>query len=153
MTTHAKRKPLKRQSSNDVGSPFAVYIRETQSALSVLTTKHDFDGPDVDVRIPECEIVYKRPALWVRITFEYPGVPFCTLRIEREDAVMQWVSFDAVAAALGVSGWEMPKTKPSIDTAARVVIANKPALIGVIEALEGNDVADKLQGLLWRQLS
>jgi hypothetical protein len=153
MTAQAKRKAPKRQGASDDGSPFDVYVRETRAALEVLNTEHGFEGPDVDVRIPECEIVYKRPALWVRITFEYPGVPFCTLRIEREDAVMQWASFDAVAAALGVHGWEMPKAKPRIETGAAVVIANRRAIVAVIEALEGADVPAKLHGLLWKKLS
>lgn len=150
MTSRAKRKSR----SGDVGKDvYTNYVQAVESALAVLTTEHGFEGPEVDVHIPECQITYKRASLWVAITFEYPGVPFCTLRLKREDGAMQWVGFDQVAFAYGLQGWLMPASKPNLDTAAAVVISNKETVVAVVRALQGSSVHEKLHSLLWRTVS
>jgi hypothetical protein len=150
MTSRAKRKSGTARADSDA---FTGYIQAVQSGLAALSTDHGFDNPEIDVHIPECQITYKRPSLWVTITFEYPGEPFCTLRIEREDKAMQWVGFDDVASAYGLNGWKMPASKPSLDTAAAVVISNKDEIVAVVRALQGSGVQEKLHALLWRPLS
>lgn len=141
------------ESGSSGGAPFASYIRAAESILAVLSTEHGFTGPEVDVRIPACVLTYKRTSLWVRVTFEYPGIPFCTLRIEREDGSMQWVGFDAAAKQLGLAVWSTPSSGPSIDTAAEVVESNLGALVALVEAIGEPDAREKLHEQLWRLYS
>jgi hypothetical protein len=134
-------------------SPFDGYIVGACSALDVLPREHGFSPASVAVRIPACSITYESAALRVEVTYEYPGVPFCVLTIEREDGRMVRVGFGKVAERLGFGPWNAPSTSVEFDVASQIVASNLTTLVGVIDAIRRSDIKSLMHDELWRQFS
>lgn len=146
-------KPKSRDTLGEAGpniSPFDGFISETQRHLLALEAEYSFAANEVDIHPPECTLTYKRPDLWVRITYEYPGVPFCTLRLIRDDGRMAWVAFDVVADRLSLASWSTPREPVSFFEAGSTVETNARALLDVVDAVARVDTEELFHDQLWR---
>lgn len=149
-TTTSGRKAAHR---GQKASPFDGFIEETQRRLVPLETDLGFTSGVVDIHPPECTVTYKRDDLWVQITYEYPGVPFCTLRIKREDGKLARIGFDVVAERVGLPKWKSPHRPVGFAEAAAAVRENAAAVFKVLNALARVDAKELFRDQLWRQYS